>query len=164
MKKTIYVLLIALLSLSMGYAQSLSQVVVASSGTTIIGASNTLSFTSGEAVIGTITTGQSLGQGFWLGAIEGVVLSNEDFTFEVQATVYPNPVVNYLNLTFNEMAGQDFEILLYDSNGRQVLHQELINSSGNETLDFSAFGQGIYVMNIIQRSTSKSKSFKIIKQ
>ena len=163
MKKTIYVLLILLLSVSFSYAQSLSQVVVASSGATIVGASNALSFTAGEAVIGTITNGESLGQGFWPG-VAAVLLSNEDFTFEVQTTVYPNPVVNYLNLTFNEMDGQDFEIMVFDSNGRQVLHQELTNSSGNETLNFSAFGQGIYILNIVQRSTSKSKTFKIIKQ
>ncbi len=163
MKKTIYVLLIILLSVSFSYAQSLSQVVVASSGATIVGASNTLSFTAGEAVIGNIINGESLGQGFWPSAA-AVLLSSEDFTFEVQATVYPNPVVNYLNLSFNDMVGQDFEVMLFDSNGRQVLHQELRNSSGNETLNFSAFGQGIYILNIVQSETSKSKTFKIIKQ
>ena len=164
MKKTIYVLLTALFCLGMGYSQSLSQTVVSSSGATITGASNTLSFTAGEASIGTITNGESLGQGFWLGAIVAVVLSNEDFTFEVQTTVYPNPVTSYLNLNFNEMAGQDFEILLYDNNGKQVYHQELENSSANETLNFSAYSQGIYLLNIVQRSTNKSKTFKIIKQ
>ena len=164
MKKTIYVLFIALLSISFSYAQSLSQVVVASSGATISGASNTLSFTAGEAVTGTITNGESLEQGFWPGAATGINLSNEDFTFEVQTTVYPNPVVDYLNLHFNEMAGQDFEVRLYDPHGRQVLDKKLLNSSENETLNLSAYGTGIYILTIVESDSNKSKSFKIIKQ
>ena len=164
MKNTISVLLIVLFCLNIGNAQSLSQQVVSSSGAAIIGASNSLSFTAGEAIIGPITSGSSLGQGFWLGAIEAVVLSSEDFTIEQQITVYPNPVVNYLKLTFNEMAGQDFDIHVYDSNGKQVLHKELRNSSENETLNFSTLSKGIYVLNIVQRETNKSKTYKIINQ
>lgn len=159
-----YLLLAAFISMSMTHAQSLSQVVVASSGVTISGASNTLSFTAGEAVIGDIANGESLGQGFWLGAIEGVVLSNEDFTFEVNATVYPNPVTEYLNLSFKDMAGEDFEIMLYDNLGRQVFQKELTSSSSTETLSFNHYSSGLYILNIIQRATNKSKTFKIIKQ
>lgn len=157
-----YVLLIALFSLSLGYAQSLSQVVVSTSGATLSGASNTLSFTAGEPIVGLITNGPSLGQGFWAGGI--IVLGSEDFTFDVEATVYPNPVSDYLNLYFNEMAGQDFEISIYDLNGRQILHREFKNSASNEMLDFSSYSAGIYMLNIVQRTTSKSKTFKIIKQ
>ena len=163
MKKTINVLLIALLSIGISYAQSLSQVVMASSGATITGASNTLSFTAGEAVVGTITNGESLEQGFWSGAAV-VLLSNEDFTFDVQTTVYPNPVVDYLNLHFDDMAGQDFEVQLYDTLGKRVLDKKLRNSSQNEILDLSSYGTGIYILTIVQSASNKSKSFKIIKQ
>ena len=164
MKKTFNVILIVLLSIGFSYAQSLSQVVVASSGATITGASNTLSFTSGEVIVGNITNGESLDQGFWPGAIVAVLLSNEDFTFENQTTVYPNPVVDYLNFNFKGMAGQDFEIRIYDTNGRQVLDKKLINSSENETLNLSEFRSGIYLLSIVESASNKSKSFKIIKQ
>ena len=165
MQKTIHVVLITLFAISIGYAQSLSQVVVSSAGTTSTGASNTLSFTVGEASIGIITNGESLGQGFWQGAMGAVVsLSTEDFTFEVQTTAFPNPVTNYLNLHFNEMEEQDFTIVLYDNNGKQVFHKELKNSSEDETLNFSTLSQGIYLLKVVQSSTKKSKSFKIIKQ
>lgn len=159
-----YAILIALLPITMSYAQSLSQVVVASSGATISGASNTLSFTAGEATVGSISNGDSLAQGFWLGAIVEITLSNEDFTLEVQTTAYPNPVTNYLNLNFNELTGQDFEVTLYNMNGKQVFRKELKNSSTNETLDFQSYATGMYVLNIVQRATNKSKTIKIIKQ
>ena len=164
MKKTFYLLLSAFITLSMAHAQSLSQEVIASSGATISGASNTLSFTAGEAVIGDISNGESLGQGFWLGAIEGVVLSNEDFTLEVQTTVYPNPVTDYLNISFKDVVGEAFDISIFDLNGRLVYRKELIDSTSNETLNFSEYSSGLYILNIEQRTTKKSKTFKIIKQ
>ena len=164
MKKTIYVILITCMTLSASYAQSLSQYVVGNSGATISGASNTLSFTVGEPVIGNIDNGESLGQGFWLGAIEGVVLSTDDFTIDALTTVYPNPTSDYLNITFQDMAGEDFEVVLYDILGRAVLQQEHTNSSGSETINLRSLNTGIYLLKVVQSSTSKSKTFKIIKQ
>jgi len=78
--KTIYVLLILLTSYGVSHAQSISQYVFGNTGATISGASNSLSFTLGEPVIGLISNGESLGQGFWLGAAASIVLSNEDFS------------------------------------------------------------------------------------
>lgn len=164
MRKTIYVLLFTLATYGFSNAQSLSQVVIASSGATITGASNTLSFTAGEAVIGSITNGPTLGQGFWLGAIEAVVLSNDDFTFEVEATVYPNPVTNYLSINFKDMAGEKFEVSLYDVNGKRVYQNKLVPSSETEIINFHQFSSGLYLLSIDQPSTNKSKTFKIIKQ
>ncbi len=164
MKKTIYLLLIAFLTVSLGNAQSLSQVVVASSGATLSGTSNTLSFTAGEAVIGNITNGESLGQGFWLGAIEAVVLSNDDFSFDAQTAVYPNPVTDYLNISFKDMAGETFAITVYDLTGRLIYQKEIIDSTSNETLSFNGYSSGVYILNIEQRATKNSKSYKIIKK
>ncbi len=164
MKTVSFLLVIALLTISVTHSQSLSQVVIAIAGTTISGASNTLSFTAGEAVVGKISNNESLGQGFWLGAIEGVVLSNEDFTIKAQMTVYPNPVTDYLNISFKDMAGEVFGISIYDATGKQVYKKELTDSASNETIDFGGFSSGMYILNISQNASEKSKSFKIIKQ
>lgn len=164
MKKASFLVVIVFITISVTHAQSLSQVVIASSGATISGASNTLSFTAGESVIGKISNGESLGQGFWQGAIEGVVLSNEDFTLEVQATVYPNPVTDYLTISFKDLEGEAFGLIIYDLNGKQVFQKELIGTTSNETLDFSGYSSGVYILNIEQLTTNKSKSFKIVKQ
>ena len=163
MKKIIIVFTIALLSIGFSDAQSLSQVVVASSGATLTGTSNTLSFTAGEAVIGTVTSGKSLEQGFWNGAIKGIILSNKDFLFDIQITAYPNPVFDYLNLSSTEMTGKDLEVQIYDTQGRQVFGKELPNSSGNVTLNLSEISAGIYIAAIVESSSNKSTSFKIYK-
>ena len=164
MKKAFFLLIIALLTMNMSFAQSLSQVVIASSGATISGATSTLSFTAGEAVIGKISNNETLGQGFWLGAIEGLVLRNEDFTSEIQTTIYPNPVTDYLNISFQDMTGELFGLSVYDINGKQVYKKQLTENAANETIDFNGFSNGIYILNISQNATKKSKCFKIIKQ
>lgn len=163
MKRTTYIVLMAVLSVGFSYAQSLSQTVIGNSGASISGVSNSLDFTAGEAVIGDITSGNNLGQGFWYGVTAELALGTEDFTLEVQTTVYPNPVTDYLNLSFNEMVGEDFEIMLYDINGKLILQKELLSTSENETLSFTSYSSGMYVLNIIQSATNKSKSIKIIK-
>ncbi|MCH9659530.1 MAG: T9SS type A sorting domain-containing protein [Bacteroidetes bacterium] len=162
--KTIYVLLIAFAFTSMSQAQSLSQTVIANAGATISGASNTLSFTLGEPVIGAINNSESLGQGFWLGAIEGVVLSSGDFTLDTKATVYPNPANNQLTIEFTDMMGQDFSIIFFDIQGRAVLRRELRETANSEILDLDSLSRGTYLMVLTTKATQQSKTFKIIKQ
>ncbi len=164
MKKIIHLLGIMLLSCSFSYAQSLSQVVVASSGATITGASNTLSFTAGEAIIGPIVNGVTVDQGFWTGAAKQVVLSNRDFPFEIQITAYPNPVTDYLNLSATEMAGKDLDVAMYDLQGRQLFRKELPESKEKEVLDLRTISPGIYMISVVESTTNQSTSFKIIKQ
>ncbi|GHC56018.1 T9SS type A sorting domain-containing protein [Ulvibacter litoralis] len=164
MKKTIYILLFMLFTLTVSQAQSLSQAVVSTSGNTINGASNTLSFTIGEPIIGAISNGEKLGQGFWLGAIEEIVLSNDDFTFEVTTTVYPNPVTDYLTINFKDMVARDFEIVIHDMNGKVILQKKVENNVNSETINFYNYNQGIYLLTIVQSATVKSKTFKIIKK
>ncbi|MBX2827438.1 MAG: T9SS type A sorting domain-containing protein [Flavobacteriaceae bacterium] len=161
--KTIYVLLLMVATLGTVQAQSLSQTVMGNSGATISGASNTLSFTLGEPVIGPVENGPSLGQGFWLGAIVEITLGTEDFSIEANATVYPNPVSNYLNISFEEMTGETFQALLFDIQGKQVMREEIEASSTAETLSLSALSTGTYVLKIVQDSTNKSRTFKIVK-
>ncbi|WP_461304323.1 T9SS type A sorting domain-containing protein [Aureisphaera sp.] len=161
--KTIYVLLLVVLTCGAAQSQSLGQTVMGNSGATISGTSNTLSFTLGEPVIGSITNGPSLGQGFWLGAIVEITLGAEDFTLEASATVYPNPVSNYLNISFKDMQGETFQALLFDMQGKQVMQKEIEASSSAETLSLSALSTGNYVLKVVQESTQKSKTFKIVK-
>lgn len=164
MEKKLLSLLLVITMLSIVNSQSLSQVVIASSGATISNASNTLSFTSGERIIGKITSGSSLGQGFWLGAIEAVVLSTDDFKFEAQTTVYPNPVTDYLTVHFKNMDGEAFTISVYDVTGRQVYEKKLAKSTSDEVINFTEYSSGLYLIIIEQRDTQKTKSFKIIKK
>jgi len=163
MKKPYYFLFTILFITSISQAQSLDQVVIANSGLTISNASNTLSFTLGEPVIGNIANGESLNQGFWSSAISEIVLGVEDFLIESQTLVYPNPVNNELQVRFKDVKSQDVKIAIYDTNGKKLYAKNLAQDTF-QTIDFSTYTAGIYVLKITQNSNNKTKTFKIIKQ
>jgi hypothetical protein len=163
MKKLTFLALLLFGALGMCQAQSISQFVVGNSGETISGANVTLSFTIGEPVIGTVTNGSSLGQGFLLGAIEGIVLGAEDFSQETAMTVYPNPVGNQLSISFNDIQGEGFDFVLYDVSGRQIFQQKVSSNVSTEQIDLSALTNGTYLIKVIRLQNEQSKTFKIIK-
>lgn len=144
-------------------AQSLGPTVLANSGATLSGGSNTLSFTLGEAVIGTLTNGSTIGQGFWLGAANTLVLSANDFDLGEVTTVYPNPANNFLNVAFENLEGEELQLSLMDIQGRQVL-QRTSNGMETETLSIHQLAAGTYLLSIVQKTTQQTKTFKIIKQ
>ena len=164
MKNTIFTILLILVFSDLCHSQSLSQYITASSGVTLNGTSNTLSFTMGEPIIGNIDNGESLGQGFWLGAIEGVVLSNEDFSSSIETTFYPNPVRDFLNISFTDMEGQNIELVLYDILGREVYKKQITSIANTEAINLSSLNSGTYLLSIVLQSNNTFKTYKIIKQ
>jgi|GEM_PF-1463917 len=164
MKNTIFTILLILVFSDLCHSQSLSQYIAASSGVTLNGTSNTLSFTMGEPIIGNIDNGESLGQGFWLGAIEGVVLSNEDFSSSIETTFYPNPVRDFLNISFTDMEGQNIELVLYDILGREVYKKQITSIANTEAINLSSLNSGTYLLSIVLQSNNTFKTYKIIKQ
>lgn len=163
MKKLTFLTLFMFGAIGMCHSQSLSQFVVGNSGETISGASGTLSFTVGEPVVGNVTNGSSLGQGFWLGAIEGIVLGAEDFSLETTMTVYPNPVGEQLSISFNDILGESFDFVLYDVSGRQIFQKQVVSNVSTEQFDLSNFANGTYLIKVIRLQDDQSKTFKIIK-
>lgn len=163
MKRIILITLISIVSLIGAQAQSLGSTVTANSGATLTNASNTLSFTLGEAVIGTLTNGNTLGQGFWLGAANTVILSSNDFDLGTVTTVYPNPANNNLHVAFENLDGEELQLSLLDIQGRKVLEQSS-NGMETETLSIHHLASGTYLLSILQKGTQQTKIFKIIKQ
>lgn len=163
MKKLTFLALFIFGALGMCHAQSLSQFVVGNSGETISGANGSLSFTVGEPVVGNITNGSALGQGFWLGAIEGIVLGADDFSLASTMTVYPNPVAEQLSITFNGILGEKFDFVLYDVSGRQILQKQVSSNISTEQIDLSELSNGTYLIKVIRLEDDQSKTFKIIK-
>jgi len=163
MKKLTFLVLFMFGFIFISQAQSLSQFVVGNSGETISGASGTLSFTVGEPVIGEITNGSALGQGFWLGAIEGIFLGAEDFSLETAMTVYPNPVGEQLSISFEDIQGEQINFVLYDVSGREIFKKQITNNLATERINLSTLANGSYLIKVTRLKGEHSKTFKIIK-
>jgi hypothetical protein len=97
---------------------------------------------------------------FQLG-INNSVLSNDSFELN-GLTVYPNPVVNTVNVNLAEFNGVVHSVQLYDMMGRAVQSKQISDGLNTVDLDMSSLSSGIY---IIKLDTDKGQfQKKLIKQ
>ncbi|MGP8217074.1 MAG: choice-of-anchor tandem repeat GloVer-containing protein [Bacteroidia bacterium] len=79
-------------------------------------------------------------------------------------SIYPNPAVNTLNLSFNMQGGErDAVIEIMDASGKEVMRENTSISNGkNTSIDVTALAQGLYFVKVI---TEKNvQAVKFIKQ
>jgi hypothetical protein len=84
------------------------------------------------------------------------LLSDDDFIIN-NFEVYPNPFSEQLSINTNI---QDYSLTLYNVQGQRLLTQQ--NLSGNQSLNYTSFSSGIYLLKI--QSKTASKTLKIIKK
>ncbi len=72
-------------------------------------------------------------------------------------SIYPNPVQNYLNIT---TALNDYKIEVYTIQGQLI--SESAANSGSQTIDYSGYASGMYLMKLT--SESAIQTFKIVKK
>lgn len=80
--------------------------------------------------------------------------------------IYPNPVVNTANLTFNVKQKNNVELNIFDINGRQVgtYHYNDINTGSNTiTFDVSHFIKGTYIVKLNDGTRITTSKFVIAK-
>lgn len=69
------------------------------------------------------------------------VLAGLDDVKEGNIQLYPNPVVDYLNVQIN--SNTSFQLTVFDLNGRKVVQRELKSS---DQISFEGFHKGIYII------------------
>lgn len=89
------------------------------------------------------------------GGTAGVI----DVSNNLDISIYPNPVSDYLNITSDKYLIT--EVTLYTTDGKQI-ENEKINRLNKLTLDFDQFSNGFYILVI--STENGSQSFKIIKK
>lgn len=151
-------LLTLLLSGGLTYGQSLSPQVTGTAGDHFANAGAQLSWTIGEPISETFAANNAvMTQGFHQTEIVVTALEkiNPDFAFEV----FPNPVAEKLQLKFD--AGKEkYSLEIRDIQGKLVFCEN-INNETNKSIDVSAFGAGVYFLNVFTSENKAVKTFKI---
>jgi len=75
-------------------------------------------------------------------------------------TILPNPVNDNLNIRFETLG--NYEIYLYDINGKQLFKKNLTDSY-EAGYELSAYKTGVYFLVIIDRENKLLKQLKIVK-
>lgn len=168
MKRKILLMLILIPGFSLTWGQvQLTPTVLSSAGGYTETSDISLAWTLGELAVSTLSnTGMILTQGFQQPFLLdiGDAIDNPEFNWSVNA--YPNPVSDILNLRFNLDKTMDLQLELYDITGKKLTIKKLpsIMPGGRETLDFSGFREGIYILKISSEKQKVRKIYKIQKQ
>lgn len=168
MKKNTIVLFSLFASISVS-----AQEVVSSQGGSYSNASANIDFTIGEVVINTGTDGTNeLTQGFHQTNWNFVGL--EDFAPDYQATIFPNPTQDVLNIRTSTF--ENVTYTLYDAQGKLVMQNIL--SAEQTPIQVSQLAPGAYSLELIFEDGnkgslswtpqsiaegSKRKTFKLVK-
>lgn len=139
-----------------------SQEVIVSSGGNAIGSGGSSSYTIGQIFYTSqVGSNGSVSQGVQQ-AFEIYPLNGNEFTeILLEAKVFPNPVVNNLNLSIKNFDFENLNYQLYDIQGKLINSQNI--TSDQTTIDVENNPSGIYLLKV--NSNSKEiKSFKIIKK
>lgn len=139
-----------------------AQEVIGTTGEHYEGEGISLSWTLGEPVSETYSSGDNfLTQGFHQGQFILVYIGEKEEP-ATEVTVYPNPFANVLNIRFKE--GQPTDQTLYqifDLNGKSVLTGRLNNPENQISLGRLANAQ--YLLVIIDTSTNFKETYSVLK-
>lgn len=134
-----------------------AQEVVATQGDSYSNASANIDFTLGEVIIATETDGTNdITQGFhqpnWN------FLGVEDFAPDYEATIFPNPIEDVLNIKTSSF--ENVTYTLYDAQGKRVMQNIL--SAEQTPIQVSQLAPGAYSLTLKNQSQNL-KTFKLVK-
>lgn len=146
-------------------AQSISKQVIGNSGQALSNNINTINFTIGEVIVGTIENESAIHQGFWAELNNDGTLSVETLTeYKEQISIFPNPVVNLLQIKYKHQNADNYALQLYAVNGKQILNVNAFHKGQITQTDISHLSQGMYLLRITDKNSNYNKSFKILKK
>ena len=125
-----YLLLFISVSLS---AQTMAKNTVSNAGIEMSNQELTVSFTIGEPIVGLITNGESIDQGFWAGSLFVEPITEEKELGGI--VIYPNPMINQLNIQTNN--NPVFGITMFAVNGKMTLKQKVEATQVEHKIDVS---------------------------
>jgi len=155
--QTKLLILIFLLSASAMQAQQ----VMTTSGNYNSNTSGSLSWTLGECVIETYTSGNVvLTQGFQQSKLIVTALKEVSGN-SLAISIYPNPTNDFVLIKGTPESVKNLRYMLFDLNGKLLAEQKVTNSE--TTLSFNNLQTGTYLVKLI-RNDQEVQVFKIVKQ
>lgn len=157
-KLTTFFLVLSLLLL---FFKSRAQEVISSAGATHSSANLQLSWTVGELMVETFSSGGTiLTQGFHQSKLV-ITAINQILLAEFDLEVYPNPTSGEVNIKLNKGNISKLRFSIYTSQGKQIRQQEF--SSQTERINMQLLAPGYYILKITRDTDIPVQTFKIVK-
>ncbi len=160
MKNRTLLLLGILLCGHIGFSQTLTPEVYATSGDYFTSTNNSLSWTLGETVIDTYSsTNNTLTQGFQQSSYF-VSSVNENMNNSFLISVFPNPTNSFINICSESKGIEMMKIDLLDITGK-ILHSETFQN--NLQLNLLEYTSSVYFIRVYDKDNNSVKTFKLLK-
>ena len=146
----------------LGISPVFSQETISAAGGDASGAGGSSSYTVGQVAYTTATgTNGSSAQGVQHAyEIYSTVNLDESLLVQLEISAFPNPTVDFLNVSIQGDLTQDLSFQLIDNLGRLITSDSILNHEAQ--IEMSDLPAGNYFLNISSKS-GLIKTFKIIK-
>jgi len=158
--KKVVLFLFAISVAGLAKSQSLSNELISNSGTYYSNGVNSLSWSIGEVMTETyVGTNNILTQGFNQGQL--VFVGIEELALDFEINIYPNPTNGVLKIDISDVQKSgNLKAQIFDITGKLILENDL---NQNNTIDFSNYSVGVYLISILNSDKIVVKNGKIIK-
>lgn len=161
-------ILIALVCLVIGthiYSQTIkSDGVFATSGN-LSNSYAQISWTIGDFQTQTYSTDNLvLTQGFLQSDLTVINITNVENNTLIELDVFPNPILDYLNIKYTVQKETAIVFHLYSLNGSLMYSKETKAKNYSETLNFNQFEGGTYILKAFSKDGSFIKTYKLFYQ
>ena len=152
----------AFLFLGLGLLSLQAQESIPASGGIASGSGGTTSYSVGQVVYTTNagTTGtvsQGAQQPFEISVVTQIKNAENIL---LQASIYPNPTSDFLNLKIENFKKQKYEIQIFNLNGKLLETKEIENAESK--IEMKSYAGSTYFIKVMQKE-KEIKTFKIIK-
>jgi len=167
MKKRIILPVLLAMMYSFSFSQTITPIVIASEGGFYSSTQGSVSWTLGELSTETYSiTSNYLTQGFqqpklvFSTGVEGA-----GWMTKGEITAYPNPLSDKLVLCFNNAGFENGLVEIFAMDGTQLLSEKIQDAAmySKQTISFSGFENGIYLLTVTNGKNNKKQSFRITK-
>jgi hypothetical protein len=163
--KQFYLLQILLIWGSNCYAQNIAPQSVNSCGSMYTQANGSLTYTVGELVILTQfdNQGNSISSGFTSGSTITTLSIVEPDSSLLDVNVFPNPVMEQINIRVNYTNENHIHIKILDLKGKEVFNENYSGISNLIGINAKDFATGTYILSLSNKENKLLCSYKIVK-
>jgi hypothetical protein len=156
--KTVLLILLVINTLGL-----FSQSSINSSSSEIKTANGSVSLTIGQVFYQDFIAvgGESLSQGIHTPFEISTTLGIENIGINLEMFVYPNPIVDHLNLSFKQVEIEDLSYMVYNLLGKEIINKKI--TTNQTVIDFKNVKNSVYFLKVFKKN-QLIKTFKIIKR